>query len=123
MFFIFGISNGEKKLDFVQTMLCSRCGQFGRLEVYVTYMYFSLFFIPIFHWGKCYYVKSSCCNAVYGIEKELGKQIQRGEKVALKESDLHVMNQQSGYAQPCCPICKYPLSSEFEYCPKCGKRL
>ncbi|MDF2952061.1 MAG: hypothetical protein K0S18_1644, partial [Anaerocolumna sp.] len=36
MFFIMGISTSEKKLDFVQTMLCSMCGQYGRYEVYMT---------------------------------------------------------------------------------------
>ena len=47
MFFIFGISSGKKRLDFNQTMICPNCGHFGRLEVYMTYMYFSLFFIPL----------------------------------------------------------------------------
>jgi len=27
MFFIGGISSGEKKLDYVQTMMCPMCGQ------------------------------------------------------------------------------------------------
>lgn len=123
MFLIFGISNGERKLDFVQTMLCSRCGQFGRLEAYVTYMYFSLFFIPVFRWGKCYHVRSSCCNAVYELDMELGKRISRGEKVTLTESDLHSVNQSGYSSQPSCPACGYPVSQGFDYCPKCGRRL
>ena len=52
MFFIGGISNGEKKLDYIQSTVCPRCEAFGRMEVYMTYMCFSLFFIPIFKWNK-----------------------------------------------------------------------
>ena len=57
MFFIGGISNEEKKLDYVQNTTCPKCGKFSRMEVYMTYMYFSLFFVPIFKWSKKYFVK------------------------------------------------------------------
>jgi hypothetical protein len=123
MFFIFGISNGEKKLDYVQTMLCSRCGQFGRFEVYMTYLYFSLFFIPIIKWSRRYYVKSTCCNAVYEIDQELGKRIQRGEAVTLTEQDLHDRNGMGQYQPGQCSYCGYPRNPDFEYCPKCGRKL
>lgn len=43
MFFIAGISNGEKKLDYVQNTFCSKCESFGRIEVYMTYLCFNLF--------------------------------------------------------------------------------
>jgi hypothetical protein len=123
MFFIFGIANGEKKIEFVQTMVCSRCGQFGRLEAFMTYMYFSLFFIPILRWNKRYYIKSSCCNTVYEIDRELGKRIHKGEPVNLTEADLHIVNQRTYYSQQSCPNCGYPTSNEYEYCPKCGRKL
>ncbi len=123
MFFVFGIANGEKKLNFVQTIVCQRCGQFGRWEAYVTYMYFSLFFIPVFRWSKHFYIKSSCCGAIYEIDKELGKRIQRGEEITLNESELHIMNGQSNQRSSSCPRCGYSISTEFEYCPKCGHKL
>ena len=37
MFFIFGISSKEEKLDFSQTMICKTCGAYGRLEAFMTY--------------------------------------------------------------------------------------
>lgn len=123
MFLIFGISNGEKKLDFIQTMLCSRCGQYGRFEVYITYMYLSLFFIPVFRWHKRYYVKSSCCKYTYEIDPALSKKIQRGENITLKESDLHMTRQTEYSAQLNCPGCGYRITQDFAYCPKCGRRL
>lgn len=124
MFFIMGISSGEKKLNFVQTIVCSVCGKFGRLEAYMTYTYFSLFFIPLFRWNVKYFVVSSCCGTVYSIDKSLGKRIQKGEEVNLTENDLI----KAGYhsqrsASSVCPSCGYPVNKEFEFCPKCGKKL
>ena len=85
MFFIGGISNGEKKLDYVQSIVCSRCDAFGKMEVYMTYMYFSLFFIPIFKWNKKYFVKNTCCDSVYILDDELGVKISRGDSILISE--------------------------------------
>lgn len=135
MFFIFGISNGEKQLDYNQTIVCPRCGHFGRLNVYMTYMYFSLFFIPIIIWNRKYYAKTTCCNTVYSINPETGKKIRKGEPVVLTEKDLKPAGgwgQTGGFGQyggfgrdngGFCPDCGYPVNPDFEYCPKCGRRL
>lgn len=40
-----------------------------RYQVYMTYMYFSFFFIPLFKWNKRFYVKMSCCDAVYELTR------------------------------------------------------
>ena len=61
MIFIGGISQGQKILDYVKTVICDRCGAYGRYQVMMTYMYFSFFFIPLFKWNKKFYVK---CPAV-----------------------------------------------------------
>lgn len=123
MFFIFGISNGEKKLDFVKTMVCSRCGKYGRLELYMTFMYFSLFFIPVFRWGRRYYLKTSCCNTVYGIDPELGRRLHKGEVSDISENDLQSMNSRGSGSKDRCANCGYPAAPEFDYCTKCGSKL
>jgi len=123
MFFIFGISNGEKQLDYNQTMVCPRCGHFGRLNVYMTYMYFSLFFIPVIFWNRKYYAKSTCCNTVYSINPDLGKKIRKGEPVILSEKDLEPVGSFRQDGGSFCPGCGYPVMPDFEYCPKCGQRL
>ena len=46
MFFVFGISQGKKMLDYAKTVICAQCGGYGRYQVFMTYSYFSLFFIP-----------------------------------------------------------------------------
>lgn len=122
MLFIGGISNGEKKLDYVQNIICPRCGSFGRMEVYMTYMYFSFFFIPIFKWNKKYFVKTTCCNSIYILDNDLGAKISRGDCTSISEHDLELAN----YNQPSinkCSICGHICDNDFEYCPKCGNKL
>lgn len=124
MFFIMGISSSEKKLDFVQTFLCSRCGQFGRLELYMTYTFFSLFFIPVFRWNVRYYVKNSCCGTVYELASDLGKRLKKGENITITEQDLHmVSHDEQNRSMDSCPNCGYRTNRDFMFCPKCGKKL
>ncbi|HHT58042.1 zinc ribbon domain-containing protein [Herbinix luporum] len=123
MFFIFAISNGEKQLDFNQTMICSHCGQFGRFNAYMTYMYFSLFFIPLIFWNRKYYIKSTCCNTVYSLNPDIGKKIRRGEEVSLSENDMEPLFGSGQGAKKHCAACGYLAEADFDYCPKCGSRL
>ena len=81
MIFIGGISQGQKILDYVKTVICDRCGRYGRFQVVMTYMYFSFFFIPLFKWNRKYYVKMSCCGTVYELDPEVGKILARGGQV------------------------------------------
>lgn len=118
MFFIIGISTGEKKLDFVQTILCSRCGSYGRYEVFLTYTYLSIFFIPIFKWNKQYVVKSSCCSSVYKIDSELGKRIATGECTNMIDSDLYLVHSANR-----CSNCGYQIDKSFNFCPECGHQI
>ena len=37
MFFIMGITDGQKRFDFTQVMICGLCGKYGRCEVFMTY--------------------------------------------------------------------------------------
>lgn len=122
MIFIGGISNGEKKLDFIQNMICPKCEAFGRMEVYMTYMYFSFFFIPLFKWNKKYYVKSTCCNSIYVLDENIGSKIAKGEDVVINDNDLELLNNTSTIINKC-SHCGYIAQSDFEYCPKCGNKL
>lgn len=121
MFFIFGISSKEEKFDFSQTSICKNCGSYGRLEAFMTYSYFSLFFIPVFKWNKKYYVRSTCCGSLYTVDEDLGKRIKRGDNVKIDDSDLNPVggNRRARF----CQNCKHRVEDEFEYCPKCGEKL
>ena len=88
MFFMMGITEGRKKLNFQQTVVCSQCGRYGRYMVYMTYTVLSLFFIPCLKWNKQYYVESSCCHTTYRLNPEVGKRIDRGEQPEIHPQDL-----------------------------------
>lgn len=122
MFFVFGISTKEKNVEFTQTIICPSCGSYGRLEVFMTYTYFSLFFIPIVKWNKKYYARSICCGSLYTLDNDLGKAIERGEKSKIKESELKPLNINYN-KERFCSSCGYTINNDFEYCPKCGKKL
>lgn len=47
MFFICGMSQGKKLLDYTKTVICGLCGGYGRYQVFMTFRYVSVFFIPI----------------------------------------------------------------------------
>ena len=88
MIFIGGISQGEKQLNYTQTVICDICGRYGRYQVFMTYMYFSFFFIPLFKWNKRFYVKMSCCGSVYELDPEIGKEILAGRQAEITRKDL-----------------------------------
>lgn len=124
MFFIIGISNGRKDLNFNQMVICGRCGKYGRYTVFMTYTYLSLFFIPCFKWNKQYYVQTSCCGATYRLNPEVGRRIARGEQLEIRQEDLEPVSGGWGQRQvKICPNCGYTTDEDFEFCPKCGRRF
>ncbi|MBE5968591.1 MAG: zinc ribbon domain-containing protein [Lachnospiraceae bacterium] len=131
MFFIFGINSGRKEIEYVKTILCKRCSTYGRYELFMTYMYFSLFFIPIFKWKKQYYVRTTCCGTMYELDPVIGKRIQKGENISISDENLTLVQSgfQNGWSytntspKKTCSHCGYETSEEFNYCPKCGEKL
>ena len=124
MFFIMGITEGRKDFDFHQMVICDMCGAYGQFRVFMTYTVLSLFFIPCLKWNKRYYVQSTCCNSIYELNPEVGKQIARGENVQIQPMDLRLI--QSGNAvgyRKNCHNCGYETTEDFEFCPKCGGRF
>jgi len=116
MFFIGGVSSKQVKLDFIQKMICSHCGQYGSYEVFDEYIYLSLFFIPILKWNRKYYVKSTCCGSVYSISEELGRRMEKGEHITLTNQDLQLITKR-------CPNCGCEIDEEYKFCPNCAAPL
>ena len=100
MIFIGGISSGMKQIEYMKTVICSRCGAYGRYQVFMTYMYFSFFFIPLFKWNRRFYVKMSCCGAVYELDPEIGRKLLRGMDAEIRETDLTLCRDGSGNPWP-----------------------
>lgn len=132
MIFIGGISQGQKILDYVKTVICDRCGRYGRYQVMMTYMYFSFFFLPLFKWNKKFYVKMTCCGAVYELDPKVGRAVLAGQDIDITGKDLTLIqegNSRSGYENSTCRTwkkcsrCGYETEEDFDFCPKCGNRL
>jgi len=122
MFFIIGISSGEKRLDYVKPIVCSNCSMFGRYEIFMTYTYLSLFFIPILKWGRHFYVKTTCCQKLYELDPSIGKMIQKGQDTNIIQENLTPVPGHNDFKKNC-PHCGYSVNSDYSYCPKCGRSL
>ena len=129
MFFIVSVNQGKKNIAHHQLVICDKCGQYGRYEILMTYMYLSLFFIPIFKWKKRYYVKSTCCHSMYQLNSKVGNRIRKGKEVEITPKDLTLIQRgnHTKQAQPAskfCIHCSYTTTEpDFAYCPKCGTLL
>lgn len=122
MFFMIGITQGQKEFEHNQIVICDRCGTYGRYIVFMTYTVLSLFFIPCFKWNKRYFVRTTCCNTVYQLDSELGRRIERGENVEICAEHLQGI-QQNGSRGKRCSNCGFTTREDFEYCPKCGRHF
>ncbi len=121
MFFMIGIAEGRKQFEQLISIICPHCGNASKAIVYMTYTYMSLFFIPIFKWNKEYYVEMPCCNTVYSLNEEKGKEIASGKDVVITSADLQEINY--GYYEKRCCECGAVVDRSFDYCPRCGKKL
>lgn len=118
MFFIGGILQKEKLLNFYQLFTCPNCKQLTSIKVIMTYSYFHFFFIPIFSWNKRYFIQCENCGSYSEISKDVGKQIEKGIDVRIDESYYHFSTKHKQ-----CSTCGYTTQENFEYCPKCGNKL
>ncbi len=126
MFFMIGLTSGRKDLGTIPMTICSQCGSYGRLEVFMTFTQLLLFFIPCFKWNKKYYARSSCCQTIFEINPETGRHLERGEEIILTPEDLYpTQNRAYDYMPPeyICDHCGYHTREDFRYCPKCGNQL
>lgn len=122
MFFIMGINQKESKLRFHQLVICKCCETYGHVEVFMTYTYVMLFFIPVFRWNKRYYLRMSCCNSTIEIDKALGRAIEHGEIQEINFDQLHFEAHQKRTKS--CANCGYSnTDSDYIFCPRCGNRL
>ena len=117
-----GITEDRKDFDFSQMVVCDACHAYGRYRVFMIYTVLSLFCIPCFKWNRRYYVQSSCCNALFELDAEIGARIAHGEDVEILPEHLK-RAQSQGYGVKRCANCGYATNENFEFCPKCGRKF
>ena len=127
MFFIMGIDPREKQIPYNELIICGHCGKYGKYQVVMRYMCFSLFFIPLIKWNKQFYVKTSCCGTVYALDPAIGRALMKGAELEIKPEHLQKVADgcYSEGHEPFvrCANCGYQTNEDFQYCPKCGKIL
>ncbi|MBP5459093.1 MAG: zinc ribbon domain-containing protein [Clostridia bacterium] len=146
MFLMIGVKDGKDTLYYERPVYFSHLGRAVNVTVFVTFTQLLLFFIPTFKWNKHYYVQLPN-GEVYELNANVGQQVARGRDVEIKESDLFTSSSANYYADGGfsgsikdfffgdgqnqargsdvfnCPHCGYPIVDDFDFCPKCGKRL
>jgi hypothetical protein len=121
MFLIFGFSNGANDMGVRKCRFFSCCGSYDVLAgVTCTFQQFTLFFIPIFRFGRRYFVSCPNCGAVYEMSKDEGKRIARDPTAEINPNAL-VMVQRAN--KKTCPNCKCAVDPSCRYCPNCGTNL
>lgn len=124
MFFIgiMGIENKIKDIKSINDISCKGCNKTVNGRLIKNYTFFHFFFIPLFKWNESYYLICNSCGRTYGITKEKGKAIEKGENIEINYWDLQEVNTNS-YGQRICSHCGRAVEGEFIYCPYCGKQI
>ncbi len=126
MFFMAGVTQDSRELDYDRTVICAACGRYGHYRVFMTCMVLSIFFIPVFRWNRRYFVEMSCCGQLYELDPEKGRAIERGLDAEIGPDDLVPAGGQGagGGSILRCPDCGFTTADEdFAYCPRCGRKL
>lgn len=122
MFFMMGITDERKELNYSRLVICEACGAYGRYSVFMTCTVLSLFFIPCFRWNRRYFVESSCCGALFALDAEIGRRIAAGEEVEILPEHLTRVGMGGGSVKRCA-ACGYSTGEDFDFCPKCGRHF
>lgn len=119
MFFIgvFGVDSSEKVLKQLNSLVCPGCGRLCSGKLIFESTFFHIFFIPVFRWNKKYFLRTDCCGSKYIMTREKTEKILKGEALDLAEYE----HDERGSSF--CAECKYPLSPDFSYCPRCGRKI
>ncbi|MVB11903.1 zinc-ribbon family protein [Caprobacter fermentans] len=121
MFFIIGITSGIAELGFRSCGYFPCCSLRGKTAlVTCVYKQFTFFFIPLFRFGKRYFISCPDCGAVYEIHREEGKRIERSPGSEINPDQIFRV---AGRAARFCPNCGAQVNPDSRFCPNCGARL
>lgn len=123
MFFIgiFGIDNVQKQIGTYNNSICPSCEAYSNFEIFKSYSYFHIFFIPTFRWNVKYYIKTTCCDNIFELDKIIGQQFEKGETPQINSDNLRPINDHPHYK--ICSGCHLKTEGNYLYCPYCGKKF
>lgn len=121
MFFIIGVDNGTNEIGTRRCGIFSCCGTYGAIAmVTCTFQRFTLFFIPLFRFGKRYFVTCPNCGTVYELSKEEGRRLERDASAEIDPNQMYALHRSSGRI---CPDCHAAVDPNAHFCPNCGTKL
>ncbi|MDP4109547.1 MAG: zinc ribbon domain-containing protein [Bacillota bacterium] len=118
-FFISGVNTKSKDIGSIPNSICPSCGAYCSMQVSSVFESLHLFFVPLFKWGRKYFVTMPCCNAVYELDREEGMRFEKGE---IKNIDPSSLRKASGFPEVC-PECGAALQNGANFCSRCGFRI
>ncbi|HCW80381.1 MAG TPA: hypothetical protein DG942_04660 [Ruminococcaceae bacterium] len=121
MFFFIAVTSSTKSLGQRLCRYFPCCGA-NRILSNVTCVSkrFVFFFIPLFRFGKRYFISCPRCGAVYEISKMEGNRLERNPYAEIDPNHIYRM---VGQTARYCPYCGARLEPGSSYCPKCGRML
>lgn len=121
MFFIVGISGGSKSLGSRRCRVFACCGASEAPGVFTcTFQVFTFFFLPLFHFGKRYFITCPNCGAVYEISKPEGQRLEHNPGTEVDPAQMYPVQ---GPSHKTCPGCGRAIDPSARFCPNCGTRL
>lgn len=121
MFFIIGVTSGSAKLGIRNCGYFPCCSLSGSAAmVTCVYQQFTLFFLPLFRFGKRYFISCPGCGAVYEISREEGKRVERDPGTVVDPNRIHRV---AGRSARFCPNCGSQVNPDSRYCPYCGAKM
>lgn len=121
MFFIVGITNRSNDLGTRRCRVFPCCGTLGVMAaVTCTFQQFTLFFIPLFRFGKRFFVTCPNCGSVYEMTKSEGQRVARDASAEINPDQIFAVQ---GANRRICPNCRCAVDPNARYCPNCGTRL
>jgi predicted RNA-binding Zn-ribbon protein involved in translation (DUF1610 family) len=121
LFLLFGTTYGTTDFGTRRCSFLPCCGKHGGMVALTcTFQQFTLFFIPLFRFGKRYFITCPDCGAVYEMRKEAGEYAAANWNAEINPDSIFIV--QNSYKKTC-PACKCSVNSDSRYCPNCGERL
>ena len=103
MFFIIGVVSGSAEIGLRECGFFPCCGTRGKMgAVTCAFRQFTFFFLPLFRFGKRYFISCPDCGAVYEIERDEGRRIERNPSAAIRPESIRRV---AGRAAKFCPNC------------------
>ncbi|MCD1146497.1 zinc ribbon domain-containing protein [Peptoniphilus sp. KCTC 25270] len=123
MFFFFYVNQKQTEHTGEHPLIIhDHCGKYGKFQVFSIANVFHLFIIPLFSFGRRYFVRMSCCGEVYGLDPKIAKEWKKGNR-KLSIQDLTPLNDYRQTNQKVCHNCGRILDQEDHFCSHCGTKV